>query len=263
MLDTFVTDESDIGPYYRAVLGVEELLARFQVTASLIEAEGVLESIAEVGWPPDVPLGDLYDGLAEAAAEAGDYGCAVRAQRRALELGCQWPELGQEMLGWYLLKDGRIDEGEALFDALKTERHGDALLLLTLAAARRDAGLRAAALAAYDEALATAMTADREMIDQARIERRQCREEFGLEPDADDLLAPDRVQRRAQQIAVAMRWFPREQDIACRSAASPGRRPGPLRTHRPRGAHDGGAHCAEPPDCAIGRRRLANVRHGE
>jgi tetratricopeptide (TPR) repeat protein len=242
---------------------VEELLARFGVTTSLVEAERVLESIAEVGGRPDVPLGDLYDGLAEAAAEAGDYGCAVRAQRRALDLGCQWPELGQEMLGWYLLKDGRVDEGEALFDALKTERRGDALLLLTLAAARRDAGLGAAALAAYDEALATATAADPEMLDQVRIERRHCREAFGLEPDADDLLAPDRVQRRAEEIAVAIAWLPREQDVrACRWAASPGRRPGPLRTHRRTAAHDAGAHRLEPLDCTTGRRRLANARRG-
>lgn len=190
--------------------GVEEALATFEVTTSLVEAERALDSIAETDYPPDLLLGDLYDSLAEAAAEAGDYGCAVRAQRRALDLGCEWQELGREMLAWYLLKDGRIDEGEALFEALRAERQGDALLLLTLAAARRDAGLDEAALAAHDEALATAVASDPEMIDQARLERRDCREELGVEADADDRLAPDPV-RGAADVAVAIAWFPRDQ----------------------------------------------------
>jgi tetratricopeptide (TPR) repeat protein len=246
------------------VLRVEELLERFSDTTSLIEAERLLESIALFSYPPDLPLGDLYDGLAEAAAEAGDYGRAIRAQQRALALGCQWPELGREMLGWYLLKDGRIDEGEALFDLLKRQRPGDALLLLTLAAARRDAGLHTAALAAYDEALATAIASDAEMVDQARVERRHCREELGLELDADDLLAPDRVQPRSAQVAVALRWFPREQHAF---AAGPSRRR--VARRRPRfsrarrtGASAMDARCVQPVDCATGRRRLAHLRRG-
>jgi predicted Zn-dependent protease len=168
---------------------VEELLETFEITTSLVEAERALDSIARSDYPPDLPLGDMSDGLAEAAAEAGDYGCAVRTQRRALELGCEWHELGREMLAWYLLKDGQTDEGEALFETLRTERPGDAMLLVTLGAARRDAGLDDAALAAHDEALATAIASDPEMIDRARVERRDCRQELGLEPDVDDLLA--------------------------------------------------------------------------
>jgi tetratricopeptide (TPR) repeat protein len=247
------------------VLGVEELLERFSETTSLIEAERILDSIAAVGYPPDLPLGDLYDSLAEAAAEAGDYGRAIRAQQRALGLGCQWPELGREMLGWYFLKDGRVDEGEALFEVLRLQRRGDALLLLTLAAARRDAGLHADALGAYDEALATAIASDPDMIDQVRIERRHCREELGLELDADDLLAPDRVQRRAEEVAVVLRWFAREQQHA-RAVGRPRRRR-PTRGRRlsrdlctaPSVAEP---HCPSSLDCTEGRRRLAPLRRG-
>jgi hypothetical protein len=121
------------------------------------------------------------------------------------------------MLAWYLLKDGQTDEGEALFETLRTERPGDAMLLLTLGAARRDAGLDDAALAAHDEALATAIASDPEMIDRARVERRDCRQELGLEPDVDDLLARAPVARSADDVAVAIAWFPRDQHARARA----------------------------------------------
>lgn len=41
----------------------------------------------------NLPLGDYYDELAEVAGEEGDFPLAVRAQRRAIELGCELPEL--------------------------------------------------------------------------------------------------------------------------------------------------------------------------
>ena len=197
--------------YARAVAAVEALLETFDLTTSLEEAERALDSIAEADYPPDLPLGDMYDGLAEAAAEVGDYSCAVRAQRRALELGYEWEELGREMLGWYLLKDSQAEEGEAVFRELRQERPTDAFLVQTLAAARHDAGLETAALAAHDEALAIAKVWDPEMLDQARVERRHLRQELGLNLDDDDRLALEPRRYRSEDVLVAVAWFPRDE----------------------------------------------------
>jgi predicted Zn-dependent protease len=163
------------------VAAVDELLETFAVTPSLEEAEHALDSIARAEYPPDLPLGDLYDALAEAAAESDDFARAVRTQRRALELGCSWQELGREMLAWYLLKNGQYEEGEAIFRELRAERPTDAMLVLMLAAARHAAGLETAALRAHDEALAVARACDPELVDQVRVERSHLRQELGLD----------------------------------------------------------------------------------
>src|SRR3954453_18009520 len=92
---------------------ISELLSIYQTTADLGEAENALDRIAAMEHPPDLELGECYDGLAEVAAEEDDYPLAVRAQRRALEHGCQFHDLAREMLGWYLLKAGEREGGEA------------------------------------------------------------------------------------------------------------------------------------------------------
>jgi tetratricopeptide (TPR) repeat protein len=192
-------------------MAVEELLETFEATTSLAEAERALDLIAASEYPEDLPLGEMYDGLAEVAAEIGDFACAVRTQRRALELGCDYPDLGREMLAWYLLKDGKTEEGEARFARLRKERPTDVCLVQTLAAARQDAGSTAEALAALEEALAMAKVWDEEMLAEIRVERRYVREKLGLPLDADDLLARRGVQDRDEQARVAVAWFPRDE----------------------------------------------------
>lgn len=190
-------------------MAVDELLETFEATTTLPDAERALELIAASDYPDDLRLGEMYDGLAEVAAEVGDFTCAVRTQRRALELGCDYPELGREMLAWYLLKDGRAEEGEALFAQLRAERPTDAHLLQTVAAARHDAGFTADALAALDEALEMANSWERELLPEIRVERRFMREEQGLPPDADDVLARPGARNETEQVRVAVAWFPR------------------------------------------------------
>lgn len=106
--------------------------------------------------PADLELGECYDGLAEVAADDGDLELAVRAERRALELGCREPDLARQMLGWYLLEGGDREEGEATFAAARAERPDDPWLLSALGAARRGSGDHQGAIRAYEEALALA-----------------------------------------------------------------------------------------------------------
>ena len=98
---------------------VPELLSVYENSDALAAAEDALDQIAAMGPMEDLPLGDYYDGLAEVAGEEGDFPLAVRAQRRAVEHGCEHLELAQEMLAWYLLKAERRDEGEAAFAELR------------------------------------------------------------------------------------------------------------------------------------------------
>lgn len=192
---------------------VTERLERFRMTTSLEEAEFALDAIAEDEYPGDLALGDLYDSLAEAAAEEDDYARAVRTQRKAIELGCDYPDLGREMLAWYLLKDGQTDAGEALFRELMDEHGGaDGHLWITIGNARLDAGLQDQALRAFDEALTHAKSCgDLGLLQQARAERRQCRVEAGLPADGDDRLAPKPNPPFAHEVAVAVAWFPPDQ----------------------------------------------------
>ena len=146
-------------PSYRAdvaAVAVDELLEAYREASTLEEAERVLRSIERSEHAREAGVGDLYDNLAEVAADEGDFGLAVRAQRRAIELGCELPLLAREMLGWYLLKDGQRRAGEAEFDALRRELGDDPEPLIVLGNARSDAGHVAEALEAFDQALAVA-----------------------------------------------------------------------------------------------------------
>lgn len=191
---------------------VSELLSVYENADALAEAEQALDRIAAMEPSDDLPLGDYYDGLAEVAAEEDDFALAVRAQRRAIEHGCEHQEIARDMLAWYLLKAGNRDEGETAFARLRAERAGDPQIVSTLANARMDSGDGQGALEAYDEALDLAKSiGDYGWIDQLRAERQYCRFEHGLPPDEDDRLA-ERVHPAyptATHYSVA--WFPRDQ----------------------------------------------------
>ena len=194
---------------------LDELLQPFVDAPGLEQAAAALDALAPSADLPAQVLGDCYDDLAADAAEDDDYALAVRLEQRAVEFGCRDPQIAREMLGWYLLKEGSTDAGEAEFAALRTERPDDVALVITLANARSDAGLQDAALAACDEALeiATRRGFSAE-IDRARSERRAEREYAGLPLDEDDRLAPPPRPLVDVQVAWALAWFPRDQHAA-------------------------------------------------
>jgi hypothetical protein len=179
---------------------------------TLRQAEAELDRLAGRSDELPVPLGDLYDELARAAADDDDYEFAAGLEAKAIEVGCQDRLLAREMRGWYLLKAGATEEGEALFRELMAERPNDPELRITLGHARSDAGLQDAALDAFDDALAVAKRRGyRKEIDRARVERRAEREHVGLELDEDDRLAPAPKPPLGGPIAWAVAWFPPDQ----------------------------------------------------
>ncbi|MBA3865495.1 MAG: SEC-C domain-containing protein [Solirubrobacterales bacterium] len=191
---------------------VSELLSIYQTTADLVEAEDALDQIAAMEHPSDLELGECYEGLAEVASEEEDFPLAVRAQRRALEHGCRLPELGREMLGWYLLKAGEREEGESVFAALCQERPDAPELLATLGAARSDSADWEGALGAFEEALELAKkTGDEPLVGRLRAERQECRLELGLPPDDEDRLAELRGHPFPEPTSYAVAWYPRHQ----------------------------------------------------
>jgi tetratricopeptide (TPR) repeat protein len=192
------------------------LLDSYRDASTLGEAERALRDL-ERSAPGEVPIGDLYDELAELAAEEGDFGLAVRAQRRALELGCEMPRLGRQMLGWYLMNDGQRAAGEAEFDAVRRDAPADPDVLIALGNARSDAGDEAAALEAFDEALAAAEAhEDRQAVAMARSERRESRQALGFPEDDEDRAAPRPLldPGRRDDVVVALSWFPRSEHVA-------------------------------------------------
>jgi tetratricopeptide (TPR) repeat protein len=155
------------------------------------------------------PIGDVYDELAEAAAEEDDYDLAARVERKALESGCTEPVIARQMLGWYLLRSGALEQGERVFGELRAERPDDVDIVLTLGHARSDAGLLESALYAFDEALEVAKrVGPARVLDRARIERKAEREEAGLPADEDDRPAPLPRPLATGPIAWTLAWFP-------------------------------------------------------
>ena len=190
----------------------DAILQPYVDAPTLLEAEEALDRLAGRTDELPVPLGDLYDELAEAAADDDEFALAARLEAKALEAGCRQRIIVREMHGWYLLKSGATEEGEAVFRELLTERPDDASLRITLGHARSDAGFQDAALEAFDDALAAAKRRGyRKEIDRARIERRAEREHFGLELDEDDRLAPAAKAPDPGPIAWAVAWFPPDQ----------------------------------------------------
>jgi tetratricopeptide (TPR) repeat protein len=123
------------------------------------------------------------------------------------------PDLGRQMLGWYLMKAGQRAAGEAEFDALRSELRDDPDLLIGLGNARADAGDERAALAAFDQALGTGKkVGDDDAIRTARSERQFAREKLGLPEDDDDRLARALLESsRDEEIKFAVAWFPRSE----------------------------------------------------
>jgi len=192
---------------------VDAILEPYVNAATLEEAARELDRLADRADGLPVLLGDLYDELAEYAADEDEHELAAQLERKAIAAGCGQPSVAREMLGWYLLKAGATAEGEAVFRELFDERPDDSSVRMTLGHARSDAGLQAAALDAFDDALAVAKRRGfQKEIDRARIERRAEREHVGLEPDEDDLLAPPpKPPTRSHAIALAVAWFPPDQ----------------------------------------------------
>ena len=119
------------------------------------------------------------------------------------------PAAAREMLGWYLLKSGALEQGERVFGELRAECPDDAQILITLGHARSDAGLQVSALCAFDEAVGVAERVGwARVLDRARVERKAEREVVGLQADEDDLLAPLPRPRAAGSIAWTLAWFP-------------------------------------------------------
>lgn len=195
---------------------VAELLLAFENAEDLAEAERALDELCVATPPAHIQLGDLYDGLAEAAAESDDFEMALRVQRRAVELGCEYPELAREMIAWYLLKAGRKQEGETAFAKLRAERGDDPEVLLVLAEARMDSGDGDGALEAFDAALASAHgCADDDWVREIRGERRFVRAELGFEPDEEDRLSnPPPEGGPEPPVRWSLAWFPRDEIAA-------------------------------------------------
>jgi SEC-C motif len=197
------------------VSNVEELLRPYVESSTIEEAERSLDRLADEEMAPPQVLGDCYDELANGAADDKDLDAAVRLERKAITCGCSDRWLAREMLAWYLLEAGQVDEGEGLFAELQAERPGDANLLICLGHARSAAGLQRESLAAFDAAIAVAKVAGhRKVLDRARIERRAEREHVGLPADEDDRLAPDPRPLGRGPTAWALAWFPPDQRAA-------------------------------------------------
>jgi tetratricopeptide (TPR) repeat protein len=193
----------------------EAILQPYVDAPTLRAAEAELDRLGGRSDELPEPLGDLYDDLAHAAADDDDYELAARLQGKALEAGCSHRFVAREMRGWYLLKAGAEDEGEAVFRELLAERPDDADVRITLGHARSDAGFQDAALKAFDDALAAAKRRGfSKDIDRARVERRAEREHVGLALDEDDRLAPAPGPPRSGPIAWALAWFPPDQHAA-------------------------------------------------
>ena len=192
-----------------------ELLEIYETTEDLGEAEKALDRIAAIGPPVDLDLGEYYDSLAEVAAEWDDFEIAVRAERRAVELGCRLPDLARQMLGWYLLKAGEREEGEAIFAALRAEHGDDPELLSMFGSARSDSGDAEGALRAGEEAFELSQRGDDlGLTKRLWAERREYREALGLPEDRPERFAGVATPAFPDADSYAVAWFPRDEMAA-------------------------------------------------
>ncbi len=204
-----------------SVADVSQLLALYETTESLTEAKEALDRIAAMEHPADLELGECYDELAEGAANSDDYELAVEAERLAVEHGCRHPDIAADMLGWYLLKAGATEEGEAVFAASLERRGNDPDLHGTIGAARSDSGDHEGAVRAFDRALELAEAGhaarssesldDRLRVERLRAERQESRQDLGLPPDEPVRTAGIASPGFPEAPAYAVAWFPREE----------------------------------------------------
>jgi tetratricopeptide (TPR) repeat protein len=188
-----------------------ELLAAFNEATSGEEALAALDAIAENGVE-GVPLGELYERVADLLANEERYEQAVAAQRKALDHGFEGPADGREMLAWYLLKAEQVEEGEQLWETLLSERSDDPDLHLTAGVAYLDADRadRAAELLARAIELTLSGTIDAQLLREAASERATALERGGGEREAIDEHAENalaRLERAAEGAAIAVPWF--------------------------------------------------------
>ena len=102
--------DAGAAPTIAVVAISEDLLEPYRQADTTADAERVLDELAAHRADLPVPIGDLFDELAEASAEEDDYELAAHLERKALDAGCTRPLIAREMLGWYLLKSGALEQ---------------------------------------------------------------------------------------------------------------------------------------------------------
>lgn len=194
-----------------------ELRAAYDEAKTGEEALAALDAIAGNGGAREgLPLGDLYDSVAERLAAEERWDSAAAAQRKALDNGYHGVPDGREMLAFYVLKAGHEDEGTKLWDDLLAERADDPDLHLTAGVAFLEAGQaeRAADVLARCIELSLGGTIDAHALREADAERRAALEQAGREPEAIDdhaAAALARLERQAEGAAIAVPWYPEEE----------------------------------------------------
>lgn len=192
-----------------------DLVAAYEQAGSGEEALKALDALVESA-ADGLPLGDLYDGVADRLANEDRYDLAVAAERKALEHGFQGVPDGREMLAWYLLKAGDTAEGDELWQSLLAERADDPDLHLTAGVAHLDADRPAEAADLLGRAIELSLggTIDAIALRETVGERATALEAAGREREAVDEHADAalaRLERQAEGTPIAVPWYPEEE----------------------------------------------------
>ena len=191
----------------------DELRTAYDEAKTGEDALAALDAIAEDGSAAQgLPLGTLYDDVADRLASEEKWEAAVGAQRKALDHGYKGMPDGREMLAFYLLKAGAEDEGVKLWDELLAERPDDADLHLTAGVAHLDSDRaeRAADLLSRSIELSLSGTIDAHALREAAGERLQALSRSGRAPEPIDdhaAAAITRLERQAEGTAIAVPWY--------------------------------------------------------
>jgi len=194
-------------------MATDHRLADYQRATTPDEALAAVDALAALDDGHDLPLGDLYDEIADRFADADRHADAAAAQRKALDHGYAGVPDGREMLAWYLLKAGQREEADPLWRELLAERPDDPDLLLTAGVAHRDAEHWSEAA----EFLAAAMkgflrsSLDATWLREAIGERAAVLRKLGRGPEPIDAHAAStmqRLERQAEGAPIATPWYP-------------------------------------------------------